>query len=201
MFKSTLRMCSNGEFFKEIAPVFGKNGVEFPWTAKETLKACSAYTRGVYDCTAATVAIPGDSVVLAHIAPNSNNIKTFELAKKSILDRMDKLGEGVQGLLLGGTKSDNSRLVFDMFEEFMTKEKIPYSKLHIHKIPDNNGSSVAYNAVKDTFSLTNKNISDTVLTSREKFAGMSKSEMRTELEKILKNNYEDVEVSGLNLIV
>lgn len=204
MIKSALRLCTKTDFEKEIASIVSKNSVNYPWTAKETVKSASAFTEKVYDCTANGLALPGDSVVLSHICPTEENIKSFETVKTTILKKLESMSgskESLHSLLIGGTRSNESLRTFDMFENFMTKENISYSKLHLLKSANIEGTNLAYKALCDKFLVTNQSISDQVFNKRAKLAEMSKSQVQKELKGILKRAFEDVEVSRLDLLI
>lgn len=119
--------------FNEYAEKIGKNfSVNSPWTEREILRAESAYTTRIYDCTAGGIT-DGKDVVMFHICPDYVDPKDFGRIEKVLLKKLDINNPDLKGFLIGSCDFfGKSRELFKHFEDFMKANKIKYSALKNH---------------------------------------------------------------------
>ncbi len=146
-FSSGIKFVQTGEFSRLAGNIREKYFVNYPWSAKQTVKGFSAYTRDVKDCTMGGIT-DGRDVVMFHVSPNQRNISTFKDVEASILDKISLTNPELQGFLLGSTSNNPmSQQLLKMFEDFMKKCKIKYSVLAGQDTMAN--TNVLYDSRKD----------------------------------------------------
>lgn len=153
-FGSNIKFTTPSGFTSEIIHFPFARYVDEPWTAKEIVRAPYAYTTGVKTCTSGGILVGSEKtslsdVVMFHIDPDNVDNSHFKKIEETI---WDKIGDDnpIQGFLLGSKKHwKQSTELFNMFEEFMAKLRIPCSKLR--GIPTGKGdfANIAYNASED----------------------------------------------------
>lgn len=111
-----------------------KKSVDWPWTAKQIVRAPQVYTRGVASCTAGGIITKNKGedcfdVVMFHIDPLKKTNNNFEEIQATI---MKKLGNSkpVQAFIFGCKSGmDFSVKMFDNIESLIKSFQVPYSKL------------------------------------------------------------------------
>lgn len=144
-FQSRIRACNMAEF-QRVTSTFARNSVNYPWTAKESVIADKAYTKDVFDCTVCGIT-DGLNVLLMHICPTVKENLNFKKIEKFILDKIDPHNPDLQGFLLGSILTCGlcSGELFEKFEDFMNKYRIPFSKFQ----GSEGYSDVAYSSTTD----------------------------------------------------
>ena len=170
-FQSRIRACSKSEFSRVTAG-FAKKSVNYPWTVKESVIADKAYTKDVFDCTVCGIT-DGLNVLLMHICPTVKENLNFKKIEKFILDKIDVNNPDLQGFLLGSVQACGlySGELFEKFEDFMNKYRIPFSKFQ----GSEDYSDVAYSSTTDEWLICSP--------------------------KSLKNQFRKIEISDLDEIV
>lgn len=158
-FSSRIKLVHADRFAKEITDI--KHSINFPWTAGEIIKADSAFTKGIMECTAGGI-VNGKNVVMFHISTADINNK-FMIIENVIKDKLNikNRASNLQGFLLGSHRESRdyySARNFKRLEEFMQKLKIPYSKFQGHTELCNN-SDIAYKSKTDEWLISNKTFS------------------------------------------
>lgn len=203
--KPVLKLCTDIEFFKEARNFPLKNSVNYPYSAAEIIKAKNATTDGACSCIATGLLKPFTNVIMGHIAPNKNNIKNynimnFEEITNKISALLDKKGDYTHNLLFGGTEKDSSKKLLENFENFYTKEGIPYSKINVHKVNCPLGSDLGCNAEENKFFITNPFISEQLKQKKASFVSMSGTQIQNQLKQILDDAFKNVDVSQFEII-
>ncbi len=141
------------DFDHFVLPMTDKRYVKYPWTLKESVLDKDVYTKNVLDCTVCVIS-DGEKALMLHINPNSEDAKDFYKIENYITDKIDLSNPNLQGFLLGGNNNTSSITksydLFNNFEKFLNKVKIPYTSLKGTK----GETAVAYSSVKDEFVIT-----------------------------------------------
>lgn len=188
-FSSRIKLVHADKFAKEIADI--KHSINSPWTANEIIKADSAFTKGIMNCTAGGI-VDGENVVMFHISTDDINNK-FIIIENVIKNNLNikKRFSNLQGFLLGSHRESMdyySARNFKRFEEFMQKLKIPYSKFQGHTEICNN-SDIAYKAKTDEWLISNKTFSKII--DRAPYA----------LRKLLPECFDTINISPKDTLV
>lgn len=153
-FKSRIRACGLNEFSRATGS-YKKHFVDFPWTTKESVYATKAYTTDVYDCTVCGIT-DGAKVLLLHICPSIEKNLRFSKIEKFINEKLNLENPDLQGFLLGSRpkmeRSPNSTKLFDYFESFMEKYKIPCTKIK----GSQGETDIAYSSTTDEWLIGSK---------------------------------------------
>ena len=182
-FKARIRPVSLKEFTENTADIYRRASVEYPWTAKETIKTSKAYTTDILDCTAGGIIDKnGKNVILFHICPTQPQNFDFETIEKHIMAMVESGKEGLQGFLLGSQKMyKDSEMMFKKLHRMLTSRNIPTSTIKGSK---EDKTHILYNAAKDEWLISNWGINQK-LHNGEK-----------DSEKILKDCFEEVKLSN-----
>ena len=114
-------------FNEFVSQIRGIKSVDHPWTIKETVRAHSAYTRCVDDCTSIGV-INKDGITLAHLHYGKDANTTFNQVKDEFVKRIDLNATDNHGFVLGSNpRFTQSPLFFDNWSRFLEELKIPCS--------------------------------------------------------------------------
>jgi HKD family nuclease len=160
-FTSGIRFIDGNNFNRVVSYINPKNAVNFPWTIKESVLAKDAYTTKVLDCTVSGLT-NGQQVLLMHICPTLAKNRVFSKIERFILNNIDVRDKNLQGFLLGGkynnVNSPYSIKLFEKFENFFEKYKIPYSKFKGGPFENN----VAYLSSIDEWLISNEIINENI---------------------------------------
>lgn len=188
-FQSRIRPISKREFSKITSSYGQAVYVNYPWTIKESVLSNKAYTKGVFDCTVCGIT-DGIRVLMLHICPTKKENENFDAIASFIKSKIDLTNSNLQGFLLGSKKlpflKDKSQKIFDNFENFFEKYKIPYSKIK-GGLHDND---VAYSSITDEWLISHEMLEDENIKDSHKTP-----------EKFLEHFYNDVKISELDELV
>lgn len=162
-FTSYIRPVTVERFYEKAISMPQKNYVGYPWTVKESVKAASAYTEDVEDCTAFGIT-DGAKVFLLHICPTKSQNSNFENIANFIKSKVNLNNNELQGILVG-SKSDcryskSSAQLFDKFLGFVEKYNIPTSIFRSSF--DDDRCHLAYSSVKDEWIISSKIIDNLI---------------------------------------
>ncbi len=147
-FKARIRPTTMKEFTEATTDIYKKASVEYPWTAKETIKAAKAYTTDILDCTAGGIVDEtGKSVVLFHICPTQPQNFNFEEIEKHIMSFVEEGKGKLKGFLIGSQKIfKDSDVLFKKLQKMLKNKKIPTT---IIKGTKEDKTHILYNADKN----------------------------------------------------
>lgn len=190
-FKSNIKVVPM-DYFKKSADLI-KNHVDSPWTAKQILKAEKAYTTEICDCSAGGI-ITGEDVVMFHLNPTEDNLNDWSNIIETLKSKATAGNKILRGFLLGRNNSRDSREVFKRLETYMKNQNIPYSKFERHKyiFADTN---ILYDASKDEWLITNKNLSNSLLENAKVLKELPKEETQYKLNQIVEKTFETIEIA------
>ena len=181
-FKSTIRPISAQEFSKKALTISPKNFVNSPWTINESVKAVSAVTKGVFDCSVLGIT-DGKKVFLMHICPTKPQNQDFEPIKEYIKENINTKDPNLQAVLLGSQifcrKSQN---LFENLKNLMAEIDIPCSTLRNCR----EYFDVLYDSIKDEWCISCEPIENCL------------REEKMSSEEIIKGSFYQVELSSFD---
>ncbi len=179
-FTSAIRPMSVSRFLKETGDIPLSNRIYSPWTAKQIIKKNAALTENIYDCSAGGIT-NGKEVVMFHICTGKEN-RRFKTIENIILEKI-KSFKNPQGFLLGSASCfEESSKLFKKFQNFMEKNKIPYSMFKGNKTY----THIAYDGAKDEWLIANPILSKNGLQPTE---------------TLLKQSFEDINICSKDFII
>lgn len=131
-FGTNIRIVNRDEF--KLQTGFWKNLVDWPWTARQIIRAPQVYTQGVSSCTAGgiiTKSRKGDSfdMVMFHINPGEKANKNIKKIERTIKRRLGR-SKPIQAFIFGCKSGlDSSSKMFDNLEEIIKHFNVPYTRL------------------------------------------------------------------------
>ena len=184
-FTSRIRPVTVQEFSRTTFSMNKNQFVDYPWTLKESVFSNKAYTKSVADCTVCGIT-DGLRVLLIHLCPTNKINFDFEKVKKYICEKFDINNPDLQAILIGGkpeySHGPNSYKLFGLFEDFLNRSKIPYSKLK----GGFGTKDVAYSSTSDEWIIANNRIKRPEL-----------GEIRSPI-KALENIFNEVKISDVD---
>lgn len=158
-FKAKIRPVTVSEFTKSRMLTLHK--VDYPWTAKETVKAKKAYTTDIYDCTAGGIVDKHNkNVVMFHICPTQKENFNFDNIEKQIMELVDKGSSDLSGFLVGSLDLfRDSSMMFKKLHRMLKNHNIQTTILRGTK---EERTDILYNAQKDEWLVTNHNINQKI---------------------------------------
>ncbi len=181
-FKSTFRPATRLEFSKVASRIPEKCFVDFPWTINESVKAASAKTNMVFDCSMLGIT-DGQEVFMLHLCPTIKENLDFNKIKDFILKKIKINNPNLQAVLIGSQRIQDNSSRLNNFLYNLTKEwNIPCSVFKTNKDPVN----IAYFSETDEW----------IISSYE----IEKSLLRNNLssKNIFKKEFENVQLSNLD---
>ena len=153
-FKARIRPTTMKEFTEATADIYKRASVEYPWTAKETIKAAKAYTTDILDCTAGGIVDESDkNVVLFHICPTQPQNFNFEEIEKHIMSFVEEGRGKLRGFLIGSQKIfKDSDILFKKLQKMLKNKKIPIT---IIKGTKEDKTHILYDSKKDEWLISN----------------------------------------------
>lgn len=153
-FKARIRPASLKEFTEASADIYKRASVEYPWTAKETIKSVKASTNDIYDCTAGGIIDEeGKNVVLFHICPTQPQNFNFDAIEEHIMGLVDSSKTQLRGFLVGSQKIfHDSEMMFKKLHRMLTKRNIPTT---IIKGTQEDKTHIMYDAAKNEWLVSN----------------------------------------------
>ncbi len=186
-FKARIRPTTMKEFTEATADIYKRASVEYPWTAKETIKAAKAYTTDILDCTAGGIVDEtGKNVVLFHICPTQPQNFNFEEIEKHLMSFVEEGKGKLKGFLLGSQKMfHDSEMMFKRLHRMLTSRKIPTTIIKGNK---DDKSHILYNAAKDEWLISNFAINQKIHNGEK------------DAKKILTDCFDEVKVATGDII-
>lgn len=155
---------TNSKGFARAKRGFSDNRVDRPWTKNQIIRASRAYTTNIKTCTAGGIVVKNNKqdcfdVVMFHIDPDNDTNKNFTAITETILKKLGK-SNPMNAFLIGSKHGPldlsmyrKSIQMFNRFERFFNKLKIPYSKLKGTLDDGVIYVNVAYNGYKDDLTI------------------------------------------------
>lgn len=179
-FTSLIKPVSTSVYTREIESVYGKFGVNEPWTANETIKTPKAYTTNIADCTAGGIT-DGKDVVMFHICPTKPQNQDFDKIEKSITEKIDLKSPNLRGFLLGSVSMfEDSTLMFEKLKRIFDKNNIPLSFCKANK---GSKTDIMYNSAKDEWLISNPEINNRMIRGNR------------DAKEILQNSFEQIHIA------
>lgn len=153
-FKARIRPTTMKEFTEATADIYKIASVEYPWTAKETIKSAKAYTTDILDCTAGGIIDEtGKNVILFHICPTQPQNLNFKEIEKHIMSFVEEGKGKLKGFLLGSQKMfHDSEMMFKKLHRMLKNKKIPTT---IIKGTKEDKTHILYDSKKDEWLISN----------------------------------------------
>ena len=161
-----------------------EQGVHYPWTIRQSVKAADVYTKGVIDCSACLIT-DGSDAVLMHLTPDNGINHAFSLVTDFLRGKIDLKNPNLQAVLLGSKNTEKSQDIYNKFKTFLERFKIPYTELKNGKTP----TSVTYKTSEHTVFVTSAAI-DKML----KKGFNAKEALNSGFEKISLANCDEIAV-------
>lgn len=181
-FKSTFRPINKFEFARLANKIDKKCYVDYPWTIHESVKAASAKTKDIFDCSVLGIT-DGKDVLLIHLCPTMENNFNFNQIKNFILKKIKLDNSNLQAVLIGSQQDwEGSNKLNKFLLSLIKKWDIPCSIFNTSENPVN----VAYFSNTDEWIINSWNIDKSIMNKE------------TDSEKIFKSEFKHVELSELD---
>ena len=129
-FKSAIKPVSAKEYAAAVVRIGQKKSVAHPWTLNESVKADSAYSTGIFDCTLCGIT-DGENVLMMHLCPDVQSNHNFSGIFRYIAQNIDLKNPQLQGFLLGSQLKKISAQIYTKFVDFFKNYNIPFSEFKI----------------------------------------------------------------------
>lgn len=182
-FKSYIRVVPCKDFSKETAKMVKNRFVAYPWTIKESVKADSAFTRDIADCTVCGIT-DGKDVVLMHLSPDVEANHSLNGLQRFIAQNVNLKNPNLQGILIGSKLNKISSDIYDKLAKLLETYNIPFSELRA----GNGKVNTAYFSNKDEWMVSSLTM--------DKFINKGYDN-----KTVLNNMFHKVSISDLDEIV
>lgn len=181
-FTSAITPVNQVQLAKKIANLDKKAFVAFPWTIQDSVKAASAGTTRVCDCSVMGIT-DGTDVFLMHLSPEYELNHSTYFIRQFIAKNVDLFNKNLQAILIGSKPTKKSQDVYNKLLMVLHEFKIPFSELKHAK----DATNVFYSSVNDEWLISSQCIDRAIKQGKTS-------------EEILKNTFNTVNISPLDYI-